>query len=419
MREMNNRVSAFSRNTQRSLGSITGGFRTMRNVLVGAAAVFTTSRIARTITDFASAGDEIAKSSRRMGIGVEALQEIRFAAERAGLSTEQLTSSFEMMNRNIGQLRAGTGPLTTALARVNPMLRRQLRDAESSEQAFTLLLDAIDAQPTAAAKAALTTAAFGRAGQDLINMAEGGSAALTAMREEARRYGNIISEDAAKSSEQFTDAMTNLKASMTSFKNQALAPLIDQLKPLIERFTEYMVLNREMINLQIQETFQKIGAAATWLARNWENGLIPSLLGVVVAFKAISGAIAMINTSIAVMKGLMIALSGPLAPILAVATALGLIIANWEKITAFGSRNLGTGTGAGGQPPTTTTGGMGRDIPGARPLPRGTQRTVTENRQTIDINIDGLPRGSTVRTEGGAPSVNLNYGFAGFDRRGR
>jgi hypothetical protein len=40
-------------------------------------------------------------------------------------------------------------------------------------------------------------------------------------------------------------------------------------------------------------------------------------------------------------------------------------------------------------------------------------RSVSENRQTVDINIPGLPHGSTVTERGKAPAVKLNYGFAG------
>jgi hypothetical protein len=40
-------------------------------------------------------------------------------------------------------------------------------------------------------------------------------------------------------------------------------------------------------------------------------------------------------------------------------------------------------------------------------------RSVSESRQTVDINIGGLPQGSTVKERGNAPAVRLNTGFGG------
>jgi len=87
MNQMQRRVSGFSRNTQRSLGGVSQGFRTLRRVAGVALAAMTTGAVARAVTEFASAGDEVAKMAREVGLGAEALQELRFAADRQGVSS--------------------------------------------------------------------------------------------------------------------------------------------------------------------------------------------------------------------------------------------------------------------------------------------------------------------------------------------
>ena len=235
------------------------------------------------LIDLAKQGDEIAKTSRQIGLGAEALQELRFAADRQGVSSEILTKSLKLLNRNVGDLRAGTGTLTTFLNKTNPALAKQLKNVTSSEQAFELLVGEIEKLPDQMDKAALAQAAFGRGGQDIIKIAEVGTEGIAALREEARKYGDIITEKAAKGSEKFVDAMTNARAALRGLRNQGLAPLIEKLTPFIQKFADWVAANKELIQQRMSEVFRKIGTAVQaarpairrfidafmWLKNNW------------------------------------------------------------------------------------------------------------------------------------------------------
>jgi hypothetical protein len=443
-------VRRFSQNSSRSFRGVGDSLRSIQRIAGLAFAAFTTGRAARAITDFAKAGDEIAKTARQIGIGVEALQELRFAAERSGVDTNTLTTSLEQMNLRVGQLRNGQGALTTALARTNPMLRQQLRDAQSSEEAFELLIAEIEKQPNAQARAALATAAFGRAGQDLIVMAENGVDGLRALREEARAYGNIMDEEATSASEAFTDSMSNLRATFLSFRNQALTPLIRALQPLIKQFTDFITQNRELITLKVQEYFQHIKNAVEVLVKLWDSGFLPAILAGVVAFKAIIKAVALYQSVMATAKAITIGFSIAMAtnPVgmvaLAIAGLIGLIVLlvkNWdlvkEKVKEFvtfaieGMNSVASAIwtfieplvnaianlGAGIRSVIGSVGGfLGNAFGGAIESPTSRNESLIRNesisRSQVDINVGGLPQGSTVRQQGGSPSVTLNYGFA-------
>ncbi len=64
-----------------------------------------TGRLRRAI-DFA---DEIAKTADRIGIATDALQELRFATDLAGVSQANLDSALEAFSKRLGETRAGTG----------------------------------------------------------------------------------------------------------------------------------------------------------------------------------------------------------------------------------------------------------------------------------------------------------------------
>ena len=65
-------------------------------ILVGGAA------LGASILKTAELGDEAAKTARRLGITAEALQELRFAADRQGVSNSLLNSSFTALQKRVG-----------------------------------------------------------------------------------------------------------------------------------------------------------------------------------------------------------------------------------------------------------------------------------------------------------------------------
>jgi hypothetical protein len=273
-------------------------------VATGAAMAAATAITAKATIDFAKSGDEIAKTSRQIGVTAEALQELRFAADRSGVSSETFTSALQKMNKNVGDLRAGTGALTTLLNKTDGALMAQLKSAESNEEAFTLLVEAMAKIENPMERASLAQAAFGRAGQELIVMAENGAEGIEALREEARKYGNIISTDTAESSEKFVDAMTNMQAAMSGIRNKALAPLVEAFTPLIQQLADWVAAHQDLIDQKIQSFIQGIADAGRFLARNWENGLIPALLAGITAFMGVSKVIMGAQGLIAALRAL-------------------------------------------------------------------------------------------------------------------
>ena len=177
---------------------------------VGTAATLMGGAVYAATNQIASMGDEIAKTSRQIGISGEALQEWRFVAERQGVNNETLTKSFKLLNRNIGDVRLGQGMLTTTLNRSNPALLEQLKNTTDSEKAFELMVKEIGKLTNAQDKAALAQAAFGRGGQDIIKLSEAGAKGIDELRKKARELGLIMGEDATKQAEKFIYYKTNL-----------------------------------------------------------------------------------------------------------------------------------------------------------------------------------------------------------------
>ena len=273
---------------------MTAPIKKMRNSMKAFAGVATaaigaiaTGRAVQALNDFASSGDDIAKTARKIGISAEALQELRFAADRSGVSAETLDGAFQKLNKNIGDLRAGTGTLTTYLNKSNPELAEQLKLVDSNEEAFGLLTDAMANADNEMDRAALAQAAFGRSGQDLIVMTENGTEGINALREEAQKYGNIISTDAAMASELYVDSLTNMKNAMMAVRNKALIPLLNKIQPFIQKIADYVSANQDLIGQKIDSVFMKLGNAVKFTMDFFQKykGVMVSVVAVMGAYK--------------------------------------------------------------------------------------------------------------------------------------
>jgi hypothetical protein len=206
---------------------------------IGIAAIAVGVAMVKSTIDISKMGDDLAKTSRKVGVSVEALQELSFAAERTGLPANNLSGLFQKLNRNIGDLQVGTGTLTTFLNKSDVALKEQLLSTTDSEEAFNLLIDAIAKAPTQFDKAALSQAAFGRAGQDLILFANEGAEGIQKLRDEASRYG-LISEDVARQSEDFVDAQRNIAQAFIGVRSELAGKLLPAMTDSVNKVADFI-----------------------------------------------------------------------------------------------------------------------------------------------------------------------------------
>lgn len=226
--------------------------------IVGGAALAAGAAAGRAAIAFAERGDDIARNAAILGLSASAYQELAYAANMADVDIESFASASKKLNNNLGQLKAGTGALYSELSKSNPELAKQLKNAKNTDEAFALVAAAIAAETDVTRRAALAQAAFGRGGQELIPMME----SLAAAREEARRSGSIIGDDEIAAASRLDDALKRIKAAASGPINQALAMIAGKMAPIIEKITEWISANRELIGQKLDEAFATIGRVA-------------------------------------------------------------------------------------------------------------------------------------------------------------
>lgn len=256
----------------RSLGNVAAAARNaLRDLVVlgsaGAAAV------GALVVPYVKSADAIGKQAARIGIGVEALQELRFAAQRAGVASEDLDEALLQVGKRLGQAKLGVGPLAGLLSRHAPELLARMQAASGPAAAFESLADAIAGVGDQTLRAALATAAFGQSGQRMLTMLQGGRGELARLRAEARGLGLVIPAAGVREAEAMSDAFDNLSGALTGLRNAVAGSLLPVLRPVIEQVTRLVVGMRPQIEAwsrsfaaTLPERFEQLsaGAQAVW-----------------------------------------------------------------------------------------------------------------------------------------------------------
>jgi hypothetical protein len=170
--------------------------------------------------------------SDKIGLGVEALQEYRFAADQAGVSQQTLDLALQRASRRIGEAAQGTGELKDTLLQYDIAVR----DAEGRQRALTDVLDdyadAIQNAESDQERLRLAFKAFDSEGAALVNLFRDGSEGIETMRQEARNLGLVLDESMVRQAGRANDALDRMRDILgTSLQRVliSLAPTVEQI----------------------------------------------------------------------------------------------------------------------------------------------------------------------------------------------
>ena len=174
------------------------GIRTLGGALIGVATV---GGLGALIDRSISAADAIGKTADKIGVGVEALQELRFAAKASGVEQQTLDMALQRFTRRAAEAAQGTGEAKDALAQMGITLRDQDGHLRRSEDLLADVADAFARIEDPAERVRLAFKLFDSEGVALVNLLRDGSGALDQMRERARDLGIVLDEHLVRDAE--------------------------------------------------------------------------------------------------------------------------------------------------------------------------------------------------------------------------
>jgi len=357
----------------------------------------------------AALGDDVAKTADKLGIGIEAFQELRYAAERSGVPIATFDSSMGAFVKRLGEAKEGTGPAADAIKALGLNVGT-LIDMKP-EDALLEIAEKFKDMKNPAERAAIASDLFSRAGLGMILMLRDGKIGLKELMQQGNDTGYVLSEVTARGAETFQDRLLDAQLTVKGLKNVIGAEFMPVVQRAMETFTTWAKTNREDIRVFAEQAVlslervipivgsvasgmgdvaSKVGQVASKVADmvgGWDNfGII---LGALMASKAIvsvgtfAWSVGRLGVAMwALVPALPIVAGGIKAIGLAlVANPIGLAIAaiaggayliyrNWEDVGPWFSQQLGhvgdIFTGLGDLVAGVFTGDMGRSVDGIK-----------------------------------------------------
>jgi hypothetical protein len=189
---------------QKELSRVRDGFNNlMKGVAVGALVA-----AGKRALDYASSLGEVAQ---QLGVTTAELQEYRYAAGQAGISTEEIDKSLAKLTKTIGEALAGEKSQVAAFRELGIALQDANGRVYSAGELIPKLADAFARIEDPAKRARLETDLFGRAGQKLDTLLAGGSQAINELRDAAHRLGIVLSDEQIQKADETADKLAAIK----------------------------------------------------------------------------------------------------------------------------------------------------------------------------------------------------------------
>lgn len=214
--------------------------------------------IVKRTTDY---GDAAVKTAQKIGMNVEAWQELAYAGKLAGADSEMFASMLAKLNKRIVEAAGGSEDAALWLNRAGVAFKDSSGKARSAEAVFMDLAEVFSQHEDGVKKTALAMGLFEEEGTKLIPLLNSGKTGLQAMRDEARQLGVVIDEKTARASENFNDNLTRLSETFFGFCNFLAAQLLPVFDEIVVSVRKWMLANSELIKSSILQWVNSFKAA--------------------------------------------------------------------------------------------------------------------------------------------------------------
>lgn len=229
------------------------GFRSVATGIVGIAAGIgaAAAAIFVTVNKTASFAEEIDKTSQKLGLGVEALQKLQYAASTSGLEVEQFTTGMSILAQKFDQVRQGSkeAAKTFAELKINP------KSIKDTEQLLLAVTDKFSKMENGLKKTALARELFGRGGLAFIPFMNEGVEEIKTMGQELQDLNLVMGVDAIKAAHKYHDNLERLHFIFSAFTHQVGAKFIPAFLKATDVFLHWIALNNQIIRQRADQFF--------------------------------------------------------------------------------------------------------------------------------------------------------------------
>lgn len=205
-----------------------------------------TAALGVAVKSLANAADVADDTAKRTGLTVEAVQELGYVAKMTGSNLATVEVALRTMQKGLTDSGTESAAFTSALETLGLSLA-ELR-AMNPQAQFDALSQAIAGVADPSQRAGLAMTVFGRAGTVLLPMLAEGADGIAKLKDEAHKYGYVMSQEVAEAGSNFNDNLDRLKGSLGGLAQQVVAGLLPTLNSLVKCAADVVAGIKEWIN---------------------------------------------------------------------------------------------------------------------------------------------------------------------------
>lgn len=180
------------------------------------------------ITSTADYADEMGKLAQKAGVTTEAVSALAYAASLADVDNQTLAKGL----RELGEDAAKGGEKLRILG---VGIKDAQGNLKGTDVLFAEVAERIASIEDPALKAAAAAGIFGaKAGPELVPLLNAGAQGIKDATKEAKEFGRVVTDEAAKAAEEFNDRLTRLQARLAGIGQTLASPVITGLNGFID-----------------------------------------------------------------------------------------------------------------------------------------------------------------------------------------
>ena len=243
----------------------------IKRTAVQVAGILVAGKIAKGIFDIATSTAAFARDlenvALKLGVTTTALQELRFAADQAGISQKAFDSEFQKFFLRAQQAASGAGAATEAFKILGVQLRDNNGRIRATDDILGQVADGFTRVRSGIDRSRLALRIFGTNGTQFLKFLEGGRAGLQAFREEAQLLGGVIDGELIVRSNEFTTSQSKLKFAIRGVKNVIAKELLPFMTRATLRTLAWVKVNAALIRSNIVRFIARMAVAGRRLLR--------------------------------------------------------------------------------------------------------------------------------------------------------
>ena len=219
---------------------------------------------------YATTAFNLQQKSKLFGVPIEKLQELRYAAEQAGIDTNTFDMAFQRFTRRTAEAAAGTGEALEALKFLGIALKDSAGNVRPAADLFAEVADKMKGIEDESLKVRIGFKLFDSEGAKMVLMLADGKKGLEAHAKELRKLG-IISEEEAKQAASYHLEKLQLGAAIRGVGYAIGAVLLPKLAPLIKSTREWIAANRIEIVTRFKTAIEELAEMVSWLGDRFDE----------------------------------------------------------------------------------------------------------------------------------------------------